>query len=66
MEGYVKKIVAEKGYGFIQCAGLPDLFFHCTELENLEFDERLIERRVRFRIENHFGRDRAVRVQPAD
>jgi len=40
-QGKIKTIVADKGFGFITPEGKgkqKDLFFHCSELQNAEFD----------------------------
>ena len=65
MTGTVKAI-NERGFGFIGMAGGPDCFFHRSDLhESLEFDERLIERRVTFEtVETERGM-RAANVRPA-
>ncbi len=39
MNGTVKKVVPEKGFGFIKKSdGGGDRFFHCSSLTNCEFD----------------------------
>lgn len=38
-EGVVKKLVADKGFGFIAREGDKDLFFHCSVVEGIEFAE---------------------------
>ena len=37
-EGTIKKIVDDKGFGFISTEG-PDLFFHRSNVEEANFDE---------------------------
>ncbi len=40
MTGTIKKLVAEKGFGFITAEGLQkDLFFHSNSLVGVTFDE---------------------------
>ena len=47
-EGTITKI-NERGFGFIRTNGEPgDIFFHCHQLCELEFDEQLLERLVKF------------------
>lgn len=65
-EGTIKTIKSDKGYGFISRIDAPDIFFHASCLDGLEFDEQLIERRVRFDIVGTDKGDRAVNVRPAD
>jgi len=31
--GIIKKLIAEKGFGFIKTEGEKDLFFHCSSVE---------------------------------
>lgn len=71
MEGTVKAIVLERGYGFIVVPGrVKDVFFHLTSLADpdLEFNEQLRERRVEFDIETdrRSGKERAANVRAAD
>ena len=40
MEGTIKTLLSEKGYGFISREGEEkDLFFHSTDLSGVTFDE---------------------------
>jgi len=40
MTGTIKKLIAEKGFGFITAEGLQkDLFFHSNSLVGVTFDE---------------------------
>lgn len=40
MEGTIKKIIADKGFGFITIEGeAKDLFFHRNEVKNVSFEE---------------------------
>lgn len=49
MEGTIKKIVAEKGFGFITIDGEEkDLFFHRNELKDVDFEELKEGDRVSF------------------
>ena len=65
MEGFVKSIIPEKGYGFIQ-SGDESLFFHCTFLpDDLPFDERLLERRVSFDRRVTSKGSQAIRIREA-
>lgn len=45
MTGKVKKLVMEKGFGFIQSNGKQDIFFHHTSVSDQQFDE-LIEGQI--------------------
>ncbi len=49
MEGTIKKIVAEKGFGFITVDGEEkDLFFHKNELRDVSFEDLKEGDRVSF------------------
>lgn len=49
MEGTIKKIVTEKGFGFITVDGEEkDLFFHKNELKNVSYEELKEGDRVSF------------------
>ena len=37
-QGTIKKLVADKGFGFIASDG-PDLFFHSSAVEGVRFEE---------------------------
>ena len=37
-EGSIKKLT-DKGFGFIKTDGAKDLFFHCSSLQGVSFDE---------------------------
>lgn len=53
--GFIKKIVAERGFGFIECAELGDFFFHMQDLTNMPFDQLAHEMRVSFVIKKPAG-----------
>jgi CspA family cold shock protein len=62
--GTICAVRADKGYGFIApTGGGDDLFFHHRDLIDLEFDEQLRERRVRFNIISTDKGQRAKNVQ---
>lgn len=65
MNGVIKKVLADKGFGFIEAASGKDVFFHCTSLVGLEFDERLERRPVRFEMADSEKGPRAVKVYAA-
>lgn len=64
--GYIKSVVADRGFGFIQQADGRETFFHANGLSpELVFSERLMELRVSFVLEQRRdGRDRAVDLRP--
>lgn len=49
MEGTIKTIVADKGFGFIAVDGeAKDLFFHKNEVEGSNFDDLKVGDKVSF------------------
>jgi CspA family cold shock protein len=48
-EGKIKKVVAEKGFGFIS-NGQTDLFFHHSELRGIQIEELAEGQSVRYEI----------------
>jgi cold shock CspA family protein len=57
----------DKGFGFIAEPNQPDLFFHANDLcDDLPFDERLQERRVKFDVVTTAKGPRAKNIQPAE
>ena len=68
MFGTVTRLFHDKGFGFIRPADDPgsrDIFFHCTALRALDFDDTLLERRVEFGTEMSPHGLRATNVQAA-
>lgn len=64
MNGYVKTVVIERGFGFLAVPGGEDVFFHMSQLAGLEWDERLTQRRVEFELQTQTdGRQRAINVR---
>ena len=65
-EGTVSAIKAE-GYGFIRRSRASDVFFHRRDMvDDAMFDERLVERRVRFELRDTDRGPRASNVQLVD
>lgn len=65
--GTVKSVRLDKGFGFIRCTELGDLFFHASELDpELPFDVTLHERRVVFDATSTPKGGRATSIRPAD
>ena len=51
MEGTIKTLLPEKGYGFISREGEEkDLFFHSKELSGVSFDELKVGDKVTFEV----------------
>jgi CspA family cold shock protein len=66
MNGIIKKIVADKGFGFITVQGQDkDLFFHRNSLEEVTLDELKEGDAVTFEVESSPKGDNAVNVRRA-
>lgn len=66
MQGTIKSVKADRGFGFIRRPGERDLFFHVrdTRFTGVDFDDRLVERVVEYELETGADdRPRAVRVR---
>jgi cold shock CspA family protein len=65
-KGYVKKVLIDRGFGFIHTTASGDVFFHRFDLrDGLQFDEQLLERFVQFEIEQVEKGLRAKNIRPA-
>lgn len=63
-KGTIIKIVADRGFGFIQTAEGTDVFFHCSKIQGVEFDSLKEEQEVEFDIgHGPDNRRRAERVR---
>ena len=64
--GTVKKIVAERGFGFITADDAKEYFFHRSSLESsLDFDRLVGGEKVQFEIEQSPKGPRAAKVAAA-
>lgn len=64
--GTIKKVVADRGFGFITASDQKDYFFHRNALDNtLDFDRLNGGERVQFEIEQSPKGPRANRVSAA-
>lgn len=54
-EGKVKKVVQDKGFGFIEVSGGQDVFFHHSTVPNGGFDNLAQGQRVEFELDQHGG-----------
>ncbi len=65
--GKIKKLVTDKGFGFIQPENGQDVFFHHTTVEDRQFDDLTEGQKVEFSVDQSGGRDkgpRATSVKP--
>lgn len=64
--GTVKKVISERGFGFITAPDGKDYFFHRDGLgASLDFDRLIGGESVTFEVEKSPKGDRAVQVQSA-
>jgi CspA family cold shock protein len=54
-QGKIKKLVAEKGFGFIEMSGQQDIFFHHSVVAEQSFDELQPGQRVTFEMDEAGG-----------
>ncbi len=60
--GKIKKIVRERGFGFISDTDGREVFFHQSGLVDAQFDSLKEEQKVEFEIENSPKGPRAISV----
>jgi len=61
--GKVKKVVQERGFGFISDTDGREVFFHQSGLVDVQFDSLKAEQKVEFEIEDSPKGPRAVNVR---
>jgi CspA family cold shock protein len=65
--GTIKKVVAERGFGFITSSDQKDYFFHRSSLDStLDFDRLVGGEKVEFEIEQSPKGPRAARVRATE
>jgi len=63
-KGTIRKLITDRGFGFIQTAEGKDLFFHRSELQDVDFAMLREEQQVEFEISRgRDGRNAAVKVR---
>jgi len=69
-KGTIKRLISDRGFGFIRTAQGTDLFFHRSEIQDVQFANLIEGQEVEFDMgRGSDGRPRAVRVrltQPKD
>jgi CspA family cold shock protein len=53
--GTIKKLVTEKGFGFIQTGDGGDIFFHHSTVQNSQFDQLTEGQQVEYSVEQGQG-----------
>jgi cold shock CspA family protein len=65
-QGVIKKLVSDKGFGFIEGEGRGDFFFHCSEVTGGSFETLSVGQRVEYEIGEGPKGPRAQNVRPAE
>jgi cold shock protein len=60
--GKIKKVVSERGFGFINDTDGREVFFHQSSLVDVQFDTLKEEQKVEFDIEDSAKGPRAVNI----
>jgi len=65
MQGTIDRVNFDRGFGFISAPQMPDVFFHWTNLDGIEFREEIVGQRVEVEYEKGPKGPRALMVRPA-
>ncbi len=63
MQGTIKRVIRDRGFGFIRAADGQEVFFHRSSLQNLNFDTLREGDNVEFEVERGDKGPRAVNVR---
>ncbi len=63
-KGKIKKLVRDRGFGFISATDGREVFFHQSSLVDVEFDALNEEQEVEFEVEKSHKVARAINVKP--
>jgi len=63
MQGTIKRVIRDRGFGFIRSADGQEVFFHRSGLQDLNFDNLKEGDRVEFELERGEKGPRAVNVR---
>ncbi len=63
MQGTIKRVIRERGFGFIQAADGQEVFFHRSNLQQLDFDGLKEGDKVEFEVERGKKGPRALNVR---
>jgi len=65
-KGTIRRLILDRGFGFIQIAEDEDLFFHRNELQDVQFADLREGQEVEFEMgKGRDGRQQAVKVRLA-
>jgi len=63
-KGTIKRLITDRGFGFIQIAEGKDLFFHRSQLEEVDYSSLREGLQVEYELgQDRSGRSQAVRVR---
>ena len=65
MQGTIKRVIRDRGFGFIRSAEGQEVFFHRSGLQNLNFESLREGDNVEFELERGDKGPRAVNVRSA-
>lgn len=65
MQGTIKRVIRDRGFGFIRSADGQEIFFHRSSLQQLNFDGLNEGESVEFEVERGEKGMRAVSVRPS-
>ena len=63
MQGTIKKVVHDRGFGFIQAQDGKEIFFHRSSLQQLDFDTLKEGESVEFEVERGDKGPRAINLR---
>ena len=63
MQGTIKKVVRDRGFGFIHADDGREIFFHCSSLQQIDFDALKEGEKVEFDVERAEKGPRAINVR---
>jgi len=66
MHGTIKRIIRDRGFGFIRTAEGQEVFFHRSSLQGLDFDALKEGVRVELEVERGDKGPRAASVRPGE
>jgi len=66
MQGTVKRVIRDRGFGFIRSTEGKEIFFHRSSLQGLNFDTLKEGQNVEFEVENGPKGPRAVMVRTGE
>jgi len=65
MQGTIKRVIRDRGFGFIKSTEGQEVFFHRSGLQEINFDSLKEGENVEFEVEKGEKGDRAINVRSA-